>query len=110
MAVSWNTSCGPVTSVSGSVENGRVTNPELVTALDLDQWSDSLNAQSTLPVLIRRLVLATATVTEIAMRGGEGTRLPGWDGVVEATAEDPHVPAGTSVWEMGTSRNPRDKA
>jgi hypothetical protein len=87
-----------------------VTNPELVTALDLDQWSDSLNAQSTLPVLIRRLVLATASVIEIAMRGGEGTRLPGWDGVVKATAEDPHVPAGTSVWELGTSKDPREKA
>ena len=44
------------------------------------------------------------------MRGGEGTLLPGWDGLVETTAEDPHVPAGTSGWEMGTSRDPRGKA
>ena len=87
-----------------------MSNPELVTAQDLDQWSSSLNAQSTLPVLVRRLVLATASVTEIAMRGGEGTQLPGWDGLVEATAEDPHVPAGASGWEMGTSRDPRSKA
>ena len=87
-----------------------MTNPELVTALDLDQWSGSLNAQSTLPVLVRRLVLATASVTEIAMRGGEGTQLPGWDGLVKAAAEDPHVPAGSSVWEFGTSKDPRSKA
>jgi hypothetical protein len=87
-----------------------VTNPELVTALDLDQWSDSLSAQSTLPILIRRLILATAPVSEIVMRGGEGTRLRGWDGLVKTAAEDPHVPGGVSGWEMGTSRAPREKA
>jgi hypothetical protein len=87
-----------------------VTNPELVTALDLDQWSSSLSARSTLPVLVRRLILATASVTEIAMRGGESTGLPGWDGLVKSAAEDPHIPTGTSAWELGTSQNPRDKA
>jgi hypothetical protein len=96
--------------VSDLVKNEGVSNAELVTAVDLDQWSGSLNAQSTLPVLVRRLVLATASVTEIAMRGREGTLLPGWDGLVKATAEDPHVPTGTSAWEMGTSNDPRAKA
>ena len=87
-----------------------MTNPELITALDLHQWADSLNAQSTLPILVRRLVLATASVTQIAMRGREGVQLHGWDGLVECTAPDPHVPLGTSGWEMGTSREPQDKA
>jgi hypothetical protein len=54
-----------------------VSNPELVTALDLDQWSESLAAKSTLPVLVRRLILATAHVTEISMRGREGVTAPG---------------------------------
>jgi hypothetical protein len=87
-----------------------VTNPELVTALDLDQWAVSLTARSALPTLVRRLILATASVTEIAFRGGEGTGLPGWDGLVIATAEDPHVPLGRSGWELGTSGDSRDKA
>ncbi len=54
--------------VGGARQNGVVSNPELVTALDLDQWSDSLAAQTTLPILVRRLILATASVTEISMR------------------------------------------
>jgi hypothetical protein len=87
-----------------------MSNPELVTALDLDQWSESLAAKSTLPVLVRRLILATASVSEITMRGHEGVTLPGWDGLVRSDVDDPHVPRGASGWELGTSRDPRSKA
>jgi hypothetical protein len=45
-----------------------VSNPELITAVDLDQWSGTLTAQTTLPILVRRLILATTPVTEITMR------------------------------------------
>jgi hypothetical protein len=65
---------------------------------------------STLPILIRRLILASASVTEISMRAREGTLLPGWDGRVQSNATDAHVPLGRSGWELGTSKNPRDKA
>ncbi|MBY0289113.1 MAG: hypothetical protein K2X52_18545 [Mycobacteriaceae bacterium] len=44
------------------------------------------------------------------MRGGEGVGLPGYDGVVEATRSSSFVPEGPSVWEMGTGRDPADKA
>jgi hypothetical protein len=89
-----------------------VSNPELVTALDLDQWSGNLAAPTTLPILVRRLILATASasVTEITMRAREGALLPGWDGIVRSDAADPHVPLETSGWELGTSKDPRDKA
>ncbi len=87
--------------VGGARQNGVVSNPELVTALDLDQWSDSLAAQTTLPILVRRLILATASVTEISMRAREGALLPGWDGLVRSDAADAHVPLGTSGWELG---------
>jgi hypothetical protein len=93
-------------------QNGFVSNPELVTALDLDQWSGNLAAPTTLPMLVRRLILATASasVTEITMRAREGALLPGWDGIVRSDAADPHVPLGTSGWELGTSKDPRGKA
>lgn len=91
-------------------KNGSVANPELVTALDLDQWSESLASRSMLPVLIRRLILTTAAVTEISMRGREGVGVSGWDGVVRSDAGDPHVPSGMSAWELGTSSDPRGKA
>ena len=87
-----------------------MSNPELVTALDMDQWSESLAAKSTLPVLVRRLILATAHVTEISMRAREGVAVPGWDGQVRCDVDDPHVPRGASGWELGTSREPRHKA
>jgi hypothetical protein len=61
-----------------------VSNPELITAADLDQWSGTLAAQTTLPILVRRLILATTPVSEITMRAREGVLLPGWDGIVRS--------------------------
>jgi hypothetical protein len=87
-----------------------VSNPELINAVDLDQWSGTLAAQTTLPILVRRLVLATTPVSEITMRAREGALFPGWDGIVRSDATDPHVPRGTSGWELGTSHDPRGKA
>jgi len=64
-----------------------------------------------LPQLVRRLVLATTRDVVLAhFRSGEGVLYSGWDGLVESAAGSPFVPAGTSVWEMGTNHNPRDKA
>jgi hypothetical protein len=87
-----------------------VSNPELITAVDLDQWSGTLTAQTTLPILVRRLILATTPVTEITMRAREGALLPGWDGIVRSDVADAHVPLETSGWELGTSKDPRAKA
>jgi hypothetical protein len=87
-----------------------VSNPELITAADLDQWSGTLAAQTTLPILVRRLILATTSVSEITMRAREGALLPGWDGIVRSDVTDAHVPLGTSGWELGTSKDPREKA
>ena len=57
-----------------------------------------------LPVLVRRLILATTSVTEITMRAGEGVLLSGWDGLVRGDVDDPHVPRGVSAWELGTKK------
>lgn len=86
-----------------------MSNPELITAVDLDQWSGTLAAQTTLPILVRRLILATTPVTEITVRAREGALLPGWDGIVRSDVADTHVPPGTSGWELGTSKDPRAK-
>jgi len=85
-------------------------NPELVSAADVDQWAGSLAARSTLPRLVRRLILANTSVTKVAMRAGEGTGIPGWDGLVEASVGDAHVPKGVSRWEMSSGEDPQDKA
>jgi hypothetical protein len=96
--------------VGSARQNGYVSNPELITAFDLDQWSDTLAAQTTLPILVRKLILATAPVSEITTRAGEGAQIPGWDGIVRCDAADAHVPLGISGWELGTSKDPRGKA
>jgi len=85
--------------------------PDLADATDLELWARRRDAQGRLPQLVRRLVLATTRDVVLAhFRSGEGVLYSGWDGLVESAAGSPFVPAGTSVWEMGTNHNPRDKA
>ncbi|MFA5703255.1 MAG: hypothetical protein WC982_07010 [Advenella sp.] len=81
-----------------------------VTATHLVQWSDRREAQGMLPVLVRRLISATAQITAIAMPGGDSVSAPGWDGVIAVKQGNPWVPAGISYWELGTSKDPASKA
>ena len=82
-----------------------------VDATDLVAWADRLDAQAFLPMLVRRLILATTTqLSRVGVRSGEGVQLAGWDGIVIAEAENAFVPKEASVWEMGTNQNPRQKA
>lgn len=82
-----------------------------VTARELEAWADTLDARSTLPQLIRRLVRATGKdLTKVEFPAGEQVQRPGWDGVVEAGGQDVFVPMGASGWEFGVDRNPKSKA
>ncbi|WP_243304447.1 hypothetical protein [Geothrix oryzisoli] len=83
----------------------------LINSTDLEQASDRIQLRQLLPVLIRRLILATnKTVTLIDFPGDEGVGAPGWDGVVEAQIPSAHIPKGKSVWECGTNKAPNEKA
>ena len=82
-----------------------------VRAVHLEKWADSLDARTTLPQLIRRLVWATGkAIGPIEFPAHEQVARPGWDGIVEAREEDAFVPAGTSGWELGVEKNPKQKA
>ena len=82
-----------------------------ITSTDLEDWSRRNDAQHHLPTLIRRLIMATTSPGSIVIPAAEAVRLPGFDGVVEhAAGMPPFIPAGRSVWEMGTSQDPGDKA
>jgi transcriptional regulator with XRE-family HTH domain len=82
-----------------------------VTARSLEEWAGTKEAPFTLPLLIRRLVWATAKdLQKIEFPAGEQVQRPGWDGIVEAGQVDVFVPAGTSVWEMGVDKSPGTKA
>ena len=81
------------------------------TATDLLRWADQRESQAELPLLVRKLVLASAkTFGHIRFPWGDSVFLPGWDGrlfVEEATWP---VPDGLSVWEMGTNKDVVAKA
>ncbi|HJP93519.1 MAG TPA: hypothetical protein VJ875_16285 [Pyrinomonadaceae bacterium] len=83
----------------------------LVNATDLDNWAERLDARSTLPRVIRRLVSAAPIqIEQIEFRSDEGTQLGGWDGVLKATTGNQFIPAGQSAWEFGTNQGVKAKA
>jgi hypothetical protein len=95
-----------------AVSTGTTPPPYLASAEDIQQWADSVvEARTQFPRLIRRLIAQTNDqVTSLQMRADKGTGVPGYDGIVEASRATPFVPAGRSVWELGTGGDPADKA
>lgn len=81
-----------------------------ISSVDIDQWADSTHARGQLPELVRCLIGATATLTQLAVRGADTSNFSGWDGMVTATQGNAWVPVGASRWEMGCSQNPLTKA
>jgi hypothetical protein len=81
-----------------------------VTATQIQQWADTRDAQGLLPVLVRKLIVETAKLTELAIPGGDSVGQPGWDGVLTVSKGNPWVPAGTSRWEMSCDKKVADKA
>ena len=83
----------------------------LANATDIRLWAHRRTAQADLPLLVRRLIAATADgITLLDMKSGEGVAIGGWDGHVRATGPTLFVPSGDSWWEMGTDARPAAKA
>ncbi|HEX8347290.1 MAG TPA: hypothetical protein VF657_21510 [Actinoplanes sp.] len=84
---------------------------ELLTATDLERWSERNDSREHLPTLVRRLILAVAAPETLRMPAAEGVGLSGLDGeVTSPSGAPPFLPPGRSVWELGTGRDPQDKA
>lgn len=73
-------------------------------------WSDTPDARHQLPALVRRLVMATAQVSEIEMPSGSSVQTGGWDGLVVVERGNPWVPEGSSGWELSCNKDSRGKA
>lgn len=82
----------------------------LLTATHLEHWADTRRAQDELPLVVRRLIVATVTPVHIDFPSGDSINRPGWDGVLRTADSATPVPAGQSVWEMGVGTDPRGKA
>lgn len=81
-----------------------------ITATQIEQWADTRDAQGILPILIRRLISVTTTITALSMPGGDSVSSSGWDGIVQADKGNIWVPDGASFWEMGCSSDIITKA
>lgn len=81
-----------------------------ITATQLEQWADTREAQALLPVVIRRLVSATAATQALAIAGGDSVGEPGWDGYTHVAEGNAWVPTGEARWEMGCSEDIIKKA
>lgn len=76
-----------------------------------DWGTDTVAARFRLAVFIRTLVHSTGTgLTKVDFPGNDDAERHGWDGEVIATHANAWIPAGRSVWELGTSANPGKKA
>ncbi|MEA2633805.1 MAG: hypothetical protein QOH92_572 [Chloroflexota bacterium] len=81
------------------------------TANQIHLWAGGMSARSQLPILVRRLVLATLPVVdEIDFPAEESSQFAGWDGVVQTPSSNAHVPQGASGWELGVDSNSPGKA
>ncbi|WP_146750812.1 hypothetical protein [Actinomyces sp. Z5] len=83
--------------------------PELVTAIEIDQWSGRLDAKETFPELMRRLLEQTSGITNLEVRAHEGVAAPGWDATADS-AGSTYLPAGKLCFEFGTSKSVKAKA
>lgn len=82
-------------------------------SLDLRSWAGTMEAPSTLPRLVRRLIHSTIepdAIQRIEFPAGEESQRPGWDGILETSRGNGFVPEGLSVWELGTGADSKEKA
>ena len=82
-----------------------------LTRTDLINWADATESEGMFPELIRRLIVASnRTVETIVMPYGDSVGRSGLDGYVRANSASAYVPAGESVWELGTNKAHDTKA
>jgi hypothetical protein len=82
----------------------------MITAAQLDDWADTAPAQADLPRLIRRLVHAAASTTQIAFPAGDSVVLPGFDGEMHSEEGNAWIPNGHSRWEVSCRKDVGTKA
>ena len=82
-----------------------------IRADEIEQWSNRIESRFRLAVLLRKLVHSTGVgITHADFPGHENAERHGLDGYVESDGQTPGLQGGTSGWELGTARDPRDKA
>ncbi len=83
-----------------------------VNAYEIHHWADEnpRKAQEELPDLVARLIRASSKPKYFRVLSGDEVTLHGYDMILEVDEGNAFVPAGLSVWEIGTGKNPKKKA
>lgn len=76
----------------------------------IEAWAASKAAESRFPFWVKSLITAVVQPQKLRMPSGDAVWLPGYDGDVVNAEENPFVPHGRSVWELGTNRDYKSKA
>ncbi len=84
----------------------------LINTTDLESWACRRDADGDLPRLIKDLIRATVPeIRSLRFPSEDAISMPGFDGFLVLNGEgNEYVPEGSSVWEMGTGKNPKSKA
>ena len=84
---------------------------QIVTAADLESYAETRDSEAVIPELVYMLVNACPGLAVCRLPYGDNVNQPGMDGRVEVeNGFNQFVPKKSSVWEIGTGRNPQDKA
>lgn len=82
-----------------------------ITALDLDQWADTLPARADFPGMVGDLIRASVkSISDFRFPNGDKGQVRGFDGVLDAESNYAPVPDGESVWEFGVTEGGATKA
>ena len=84
--------------------------PLEISADEIAGWSATKPAEHVLPKLVRRLVAASVQRGLVQFRADAGVRLPGFDGIVNASEPGFFCPQGLSLWELSVRQDVRSKA
>ena len=78
---------------------------------EIANWADQPDAYHVLPELVRRLILATASLPKsLDIPSGSSVRMAGWDGLLSVSEGNLWVPGGTSAWEFSCEKRVKQKA
>lgn len=84
---------------------------EWINSNDIKNWADTRGGQEKLPLLIRKLIIASCKdISLINFPSGNDISLGGWDGMLESDDKTYFIPKGKSCWELGSDKVVKSKA
>ncbi|MBS9834204.1 hypothetical protein [Vibrio alginolyticus] len=83
-----------------------------VTANDIKNWTGThkRRAEEVLPLLVKKLILASCRPNSIDFPSGDSVAVGGWDGILDVDEGNEFIPSGKSGWEFGTNSDVKKKA